>query len=184
MTAVFSKKEIAGAFRSRRIMLSVWFVVLALYIGAITTMVVLNAVEIAQNRSRELYLPFLAVSIILTIIFASGSLFFFGTKFKLTHRYCEMLIDMEFGLKDRGDGRFVGIEREIKEKDGVFFYSLVLLCPPLKRNDINERKILIEKDHALPEFIPGEKIKFITHANILLAYERVDGETIQPTTKW
>ena len=172
MTAVFSKKEIANAFRSRRVMLIIWFVCLALYLGAMATMVTLNALEIAQTRSRELYFPFMIISIVLTIIFLSATLFFFGIKFKLTHKFCSMLTEMEFGLKDRVSGKFVGIDPSIKEKDGVYFYSLILDCPPLKRDDITERKVLIEKDHSLPEFTVGEQIKIITHANILLAYER------------
>ena len=177
MTAVFSKKEIANAFKSRRIMLIVWFCFLALYLGAVATMITINAVEIATERTRETYLPFMVITIVLTMIFASGSLFFFGIKFKLTHRFCNLLTDMEFGLKDRTSGKFIGIDPIIREKDGVFFYSLVLQCAPQKRGDINERKVLIEKDHSLPEFKVGEEIKIITHANVLLAYERVSVST-------
>ena len=41
----------------------------------------------------------------------------------------------------------------------------------MKRGDITVRKILVERTHSLPDFKPGDKIKFITHANILMAYE-------------
>ena len=173
MTAIFSKKEIASAFKSRRIMLIVWFCFLALYLGAVAAMVTINAVEIATSRTRETYLPFLVITIALTIIFLSASLFFFGIKFKLTNKFCNMLVDMEFGLKDRASGKFMGIDPSIREKDGVFFYSLILQCAPQKRGDINERRVLIEKDHSLPEFRVGEELRIITQANILLAYERV-----------
>ncbi|MBR2988810.1 MAG: hypothetical protein IKC64_03700 [Clostridia bacterium] len=178
MTAVFSKKEIANAFKSRRTMLIVWFCFLALYIGAVATMVTINAVEIATERTRESYLPFMIITIVLTIIFASGTLFFFGIKFKLTNKFCNMLSDIEFGLKDRTSGKFIGIDPSIREKDGVYFYSLVLSCAPQKRGDINERKVLIEKDHSLPRFRVGEEIKIITYANILLAYERISSGAV------
>ena len=58
----------------------------------------------------------------------------------------------------------------------MYFYTLVLDCPPLKRGDITERHILVERTHSLPQMQPGDEVKFVTHANILMAYEITPAE--------
>ena len=171
MTAVFSEKEKKEAFAEKKKLLTLWFVCLGIYLVAIAIMITINIVLIYTQRSRAVYIPFTVTSILLSCFFWSGTVFFFSIKYKLTSRYCCMLTGMKEGLKERGFGTMVEIDPVVTEKDGVFFYSLVLDCPPMKRGDITMRKILVERTHSLPDFKPGDKIKFITHANILMAYE-------------
>lgn len=171
MTAVFGEKERKDAFATKRRLLVGWFVVLGIYLAAEVAMAVTNGMMISRTRSRALYIPFMAISITLGILFSCGSLFFFEIKYKLTSRYCRMLRGMQEGLRERSHGTFIEIDPTISEKDGVFFYSLVLDCPPIKRGDITERKVLVERTHSLPALSPGDRINFITHANILVAYE-------------
>lgn len=171
MTAVFSEKEKQEAFALKKRLLAYWFTALGVFLAAVIVMIVINCVLIYTSRSRAVHIPFMVTSIVLSVVFSCGSVFFFSIKYKLTSRYCRMLGDMERGIKERGSGVFMGIDRSITEKNGVYFYSVTLDCPPLKRDDITERKILVERTHSLPAFAPGDRIKFITHANILVAYE-------------
>lgn len=173
MTAVFTEKEKKEAFGERKRLLTLWFVALGVYLALEAVMITLNIVAVVRDRDRSLYVPFMISSIILCTLFGSGSLFFFAIKFRLTRKYCRMLRDMKQGLKDKGQGVFIAINPEISEKDGVFFYRMVIDCPPMKRGDITTREILIERNHALPAFETGDVIRFITHANILMAYEKV-----------
>lgn len=173
MTAVFTEKEKKEAFGERKKLLTLWFIALGVYLALEAVMITLNIVAVVRDRDRSLYVPFMISSIILCTLFGSGTLFFFAIKFRLTRKYCRMLRDMKQGLKDKGQGVFIVINPEISEKDGVFFYKMVIDCPPMKRGDITTREILIERNHALPEFETGDVIKFITHANILMAYEKV-----------
>lgn len=173
MTAVFTEKEKKEAFGERKRLLTLWFVALGVYLALEAVMITLNIVAVVRDRDRSLYVPFMLTSIILCTLFGSGSLFFFAIKYRLTRKYCRMLRDMKQGLKDKGQGVFIAINPEISEKDGVFFYRMVIDCPPMKRGDITTREILIERNHALPEFETGDVIRFITHANILMAYEKV-----------
>lgn len=173
MTAVFTEKEKKEAFGERKRLLTLWFVALGVYLALEAVMITLNIVAVVRDRDRSLYVPFMLTSIILCTLFGSGSLFFFAIKYRLTRKYCRMLRDMKQGLKDKGQGVFIAINPEISEKDGVFFYRMVIDCPPMKRGDITTREILIERNHALPAFETGDVIKFITHANILMAYEKV-----------
>lgn len=173
MTAVFTEKEKKEAFGERKRLLTLWFVALGVYLALEAVMITLNIVAVVRDRDRSLYVPFMISSIILCTLFGSGTLFFFAIKFRLTRKYCRMLRDMKQGLKDKGQGVFIAINPEISEKDGVFFYRMVIDCPPMKRGDITTREILIERNHALPAFETGDVIRFITHANILMAYEKV-----------
>lgn len=173
MTAVFTEKEKKEAFGERKRLLTLWFVALGVYLALEAVMITLNIVAVVRDRDRSLYVPFMLSSIILCTLFGSGTLFFFAIKFRLTRKYCRMLRDMKQGLKDKGQGVFIVINPEISEKDGVFFYKMVIDCPPMKRGDITTREILIERNHALPAFETGDVIRFITHANILMAYEKV-----------
>ncbi len=174
MIAVFTEQEKKDAFAEKKKLWTLWFIALGVYLLLEAAMITINIVLIVTERSRAVYMPFMIISIILCIIFGFGSMFFFSIKFRLTSKYCRMLKEMKVGLKDKTHGKFICIEKDIVEKDGVFFYSLVLDCPPLRRGDITERKVLVERNHALPEFSVGERIEFITHANILMAYERTD----------
>lgn len=178
MTALFGEKEKKEAFAEKKKLLIIWFVILGVFVVAEAVMITVNCVLIYTARSRAVYYPFMITSIILSIAFSSFSLFFFSIKYRLTSRYCRMLNGMKFGLKDKGKGKFLEIDPTITEKDGVFFYSLVLDCPPLRRGDITERKILVERTHSLPDFNIGDTIKFITYANMLVAYEKIYDYTL------
>lgn len=176
MTAVFSEKEKKEAFAIKRRLWTYWFIALGIYVAALATMITINAVSVVVYRDRSVYIPFLVASCALGIAFGCGSLFFFSVKFKLTSRYCRMLRNMRDGIKERGHGKFTEIRPDITEKEGVYFYTLVLDCPPLKRGDITERHILVERTHSLPQMQPGDEVKFVTHANILMAYEITPAE--------
>lgn len=171
MTAVFSEKEKKQAYATRRRMLIAWWTALAVTVGAITAMAIINSAAISRSGDRTLKVPFMLASMVLSAAFGCGSVFFFGIKYRLTSRYCRMLTGMKRGIKDRSHGKFVAIDPKIIEKDGVFFYGLILDCEPMKRGDIGERRVLVEKSHALPQMDEGDEIRFITHANILVAYE-------------
>ena len=84
-----------------------------------------------------------------------------------------MLRDMERGLKDTSEGTFLRYDDTVTMKDGVYFYSMELDCKPLRRDDITLRKVLIERTVPKPEFSEGDKIRFVTHANILVSYEKL-----------
>jgi hypothetical protein len=85
-----------------------------------------------------------------------------------------MLRDMASGLTDETVVKFVGFDGNVTMKDGVYFYSMTVLAKPLKREDINERRVLIERTIPRPAFVEGRKLKIRTHANILTAYAPIE----------
>jgi len=84
-----------------------------------------------------------------------------------------MFRDMDSGLKDEATGVFVEYDKTFTTKDGLTFYSLVLDAVPLRRDDISIRKVLIEHTRPEPDILAGERVRVVTHANILVAWERV-----------
>ena len=78
---------------------------------------------------------------------------------------------MERGLKDTFDATFLGYNDGIESKDGVFFYTMHLKTRPLRRDDIDERKLLIEYTIPKIEFAEGTKLRITSHANVLVGYE-------------
>lgn len=168
---IFDENEKKAAYRERRKLLIIYFVVLALFLVALGLMIGFNLAEVIATGSRRLKAPFMATGIVLAVLFASFSLFFFSIKFRLTRKYVRMLRDIDTGLKDTTTGKFLEFDEALGEKDGVQFYGMLLECAPLKRGDITTRKVLIEKDIDKPDLNPGDKLRFTTHANILISYE-------------
>lgn len=177
MVAIFTESEKQKAFAEKKRLFWTWTAFLAAYVVIIAALIIINCVDITLTASRALQVPFTVAACALTFLFGGGSYFFFSIKYRLTRSYCKMLVDMKNGLKDRGKGKFVAIETDIGEKLGVEFYSLVLDCPPMKRGDITERKILVEKSHVLPHFDKGDEIEFVAYANILVAFDVKKGQT-------
>ncbi|MDE7395485.1 MAG: hypothetical protein K2M95_05155 [Clostridiales bacterium] len=168
---VFGREEKNAAFREKNKLLTMWLVLLVLYVAFAVTLIVVDLylVGVHANRSHTVWMG--VVFAIATIAFFGFTLLFFAVKFRLTRKYCKMLRDMETGLKDEYEGTFLGYNDAIEEKDGVFFYTMLLKTRPMRRDDITERKVLIE--HTLPKMplTEGARIRFTTHANILVSYE-------------
>lgn len=171
MIQVFSEKEKAAARKQRTIMLSLWFVALFLVLAIVITFIVVDTYLVAQLRNRDNTLWMGIVAGALMVLFGCGSLFFFAIKFRLTRKYVRMLKDMDRGLKDEIVAKFVGYDETITMKDGVYFYSMILDAQPLKREDITERKVLVEQTLPKMDINEGSKLKIVSHANILVAYE-------------
>ena len=168
---VFSQEEKKAAFREKRKLLTLWLVLLVLYVALALTLTLVDThlVEAHANRAHTVWMG--VVFGIATVAFFSFTLLFFGLKFRLTHKYCKMLTDMDRGLKDEYEGVFIDFNDALEDKDGVTFYSMRLTTRPTRRSDITERKVLIEHTIPKPPFTEGTRLKFITHANILMFYE-------------
>lgn len=168
---VFSQHDKDDARGQRKKLLLIWFGILAVYLIAVGTMIGVNIYQVVAYADRSCKTLFTVLSVILSALFGGYTLFFFSLKFRLTAKYCRMLKDIERGLKDTTEGTFLRYDDAIALKDGVYFYAMELDCKPLRRDDITLRKVLIEHTIEKPQFNEGDKIRFTTHANILVAYE-------------
>lgn len=171
MTNVFSAEEKQKAFKEQRKLLIFWFVLLGVVLAVEGVLIGVNIADVLTTRSRKFKIPFMVSGITLATLFAAFSLFFFSVKFKLTHAYVKMFRDMDRGLKDISEGKFIEFDDSYTNKDGLTFYSMAFNCRPLKRGDITMRKVLVEKDVPKIEINAGDKVRIVTHANILISYE-------------
>ncbi len=171
MTDVFGKEEKAAARREKKFLFWTWFAVLIAVAAIVATLITVSVYMVEVQRNRGFTFLFGAISAIVAIAFSCYSLFFFSIKYRLTRKYVAMLKDMERGLKDTFEGKFLGYDDSIGMKDGVYFYSMLLKTRPLRRGDIDERKLLIEYTVPKIELAEGTKLKLVSHANILMAYE-------------
>lgn len=168
---MFSPEEIAGAKRTKKRLLISWFVILGVYLALMGTLIGVNIYRVNVFRDRSTQVWMTAVAIILTILFVCYTMFFFSIKFRLTRKYVRMLKDMATGLKDEAYVTFLEYDENVSMKDGVYFYTMVVDAKPLKREDITERRVLIEHTIDKPPLEQGQRMKIVTHANILMAYK-------------
>ena len=155
--------------RLRSIILISYLLLFAVFL----TVVFCIAFVPSRDFSRRYQWILIIINITITTLFLCGSLFFYGLKFRRVRYYARMFRDMESGLKDEATGIFVEYDKTLTTKDGLTFYSLVLDAVPLRRDDISIRKVLIEHTRPKPDLLEGERVKVVTHANILVAWERV-----------
>lgn len=169
MNYVFNEKEMASARRKKRIILISYLIIFIVFLITVLCIVFVPS----RNFSRHYHWVLVIINITLTTLFLCGSLFFYGLKFRLIRYYTRMFRDMDSGLKDEATGVFVEYDKTFTTKDGLTFYSLVLDAVPLRRDDISIRKVLIEHTRPEPDILAGERVRVVTHANILVAWERV-----------
>lgn len=168
---MFSPEEIAGAKRTKKRLLVSWFVIFAVYLGVMGALIGVNIYRVNVFRDRSTQVWMTAFAIVLTILFVCYTMFFFSIKFRLTRKYVRMLKDMATGLKDETFVTFLEYDDNISMKDGVYFYTMVVNAKPLKREDITERRVLVEHTIDKPPLENGQKMKIVTHANILMSYK-------------
>ena len=171
MISVYSDNEKQAAFRTKKIMLAVWLVVFALVAAVEITLFTVHFVRVETLLVRSYQTPFAVISVVIAIAFSFGSLFFFGTKYRMVKAYCRMYRDMNQGQRDSDTGVVLEKDDALTEKYSVLFHSITVECPPIRRGQRNVRTLLIEKDHSAPRLTPGTRFKFTAHANIIISYE-------------
>lgn len=183
MTDVFSQEEKATARRTKKRLFWSWFSCLAAAVLLIAAFALVDLYLVEAHRIRKYTFLFAFASGLIAIAVAFGSLFFFAIKYRLTRKYVRMLHEMDVGLKDTFEGKFLGYDDEITMKDGVYFYSMRLKTRPLRRDDIDERKLLIEQTVPKIELAEGDRLRIVSHANILVSYELLDTATKSAQTQ-
>lgn len=181
MTEVICESEKTTARRKKKALFWSWFACCMATLLVVGALIGIEAYLVGAKRDRSYTFLLAFLSALLAFGFMAGSLFFFSIKYRLTRKYVRMLRDMEQGLKDTIEGKFLRYDDEISTKDGVFFYTMVLKTRPLRRDDIDERKLLVEQTIPKIALNEGDRLKIVSHANILVAYEIVERAPQQGT---
>lgn len=172
MISVFPKIEEYYARREKKKLLTIYFVILALVLAIEAFLISYFIVTVNTTQDRSLKDLFIVISSAVLVLFGWFSLIFFKLKYRRTKQYVAMFDDFQNGIKVTETGVFKGYDMKFREKAGVEFYTMkVMVKSKDRRFDDVCREILIYKQSPKIEINDGDKIKMITHSNILIAFE-------------
>ena len=172
MLAVFPQIEEFLVFRAIKRLRILYFSILAIFVVGILFMLVFNMIMVENYQDRSYIELCKWISLGLSVPFSIFSVFFWNTKYRYTKNHAKMFKDFRSGLKSNGEGIFTGFVFQIKTKDGVEFYTMKVKCEAKdRRYNATDRELLVYKEVPPMRIAYGQKVKFITHSNILLAYE-------------
>ncbi len=175
LTSVFPKTEEFLVFRTRKRMRIFYFTLLAIYVIGVMFMLVFNLIMVNNYGIRDYIEVCKWTTVGVSLAFGWFSIFFWCTKYRYTKSYANLFKSIKNGLKDKSEGVFTGFVFEIRTKDGVEFYSMKVKCEPKDRRfETVDREILIYREVPPLPVAYGQKIRFITHSNILIAFEIED----------
>ena len=167
METIFQDQDLIAAFSQKRrlfwIYIAVAAVFAALLIGCIVWFVSL------PYEDDLAYLPqlILCVGACLFIIF---SYVYLGIKFQRSRKYYKMISSLSIGMKHVNNSYFLRYD-EPELKDSVDYYVLTMCEWSKKKSEYLDRKIYCDKEKPLPAFQAGDKVRYLTHGNIMIAYE-------------
>lgn len=167
METIFQDQDLIAAFSQKRrlfwIYIAVAAVFAALLIGCIVWFVSL------PYEDDLAYLPQLifCVGACLFIIF---SYVYLGIKFQRSRKYYKMISSLSIGIKHVNNSYFLRYD-EPELKDSVDYYVLTMCEWSKKKSEYLDRKIYCDKEKPLPAFQAGDKVRYLTHGNIMIAYE-------------
>ncbi len=172
MISVFPKTEEFLVNRTVKRLKIFYFTILAIFVVGVLFMLGLNLIRVQYYQDRSYIEICKWITLATGIAFSFFSVFFWSTKYKYTKKYAIMFKNFKTGLKDRGEGIFTGYVFEVRTKDGVEFYSMKVKCEAKDRRfDAVDRELLVYREVPPIRIAYGQKIKFITHSNILIAFE-------------
>lgn len=167
METIFQDQDLIAAFSQKRrlfwIYIAVAAVFAALLIGCIVWFVSL------PYEDDLAYLPqlILCVGACLFIIF---SYVYLGIKFQRSRKYYKMISSLSIGIKHVNNSYFLRYD-EPELKDSVDYYVLTMCEWSKKKSEYLDRKIYCDKEKPLPAFQAGDKVRYLTRGNIMIAYE-------------
>lgn len=174
MISVFPKSEEFYARRTKKRLLILFFVLLAIYLCAEIFMITFYIIRVNDFQDRSLQTLFTCLSIALSAAFGFFCIVFFTIKYKRTKMYVKMFDDIRTGERAEEIGTLTGYEQSVREKDFVPFYVMKLSMPARSRMAKNvDREVLVYAEAPHPTDAIGSKIKILTHSNILIAFEVV-----------
>lgn len=175
LISVFPKSEEISAYKTRNRLRVLYFSILAVYVCAFLFMIIFDLIMVFNYRDRSYTELFKWLTVGISVLFGWFSIFFWSTTYNYTKKYVLMFKNINEGLKDHGEGEFAGYVFEVRTKDGVEFYSMKLKCEAKDRRfDSVLREVLVYREVPPIPLVYGQKIKFVTHSNILIAFEADD----------
>ena len=176
MQVIFTQKEIDDVMKKKKSYVILFLCLLTAYLVLTVGMFVLFWVIVNEQGDRTLQTPFTVISIALSLAFIGGSIFIGDLKYRYVKAKCKLFTSIRKGDKEYNHGTVIEIDRSEKQKDDVWFYSLVVECPPVRREQQNIRHLLIENDRPMPDLKAGDEINFVAYSSVLVVFEKINNK--------
>lgn len=167
MIELYKGDEYEKENAKRKKYLTIFFILLATYIIICIAVVVSFAILPYGTDVK----PFQMTNIILSVLFWGFCMFFYMVKHYRLKKYVKMLYYINSSKADTYTGYFLRINPTIEVKDGIEFYTLILLEWNPHKNENFERKVLVDNEIDKPVIEEGRLVKYQTQGNILLRYQ-------------
>ncbi len=172
MVNVYTDKDYENALKLKKKLLGIYFACLGVgIIAAVTVFILFLRLPYISTSELEakknLYLVIVCVISGLEIIF---SFIYLGIPYKRAKYYFRLMDDIKIGKKMLNESTFLQNEAFINEVGNVDFHVMAVLEWSDKTQEYMRRNVLVDKEKPMPDFKNGDIIKYVTHANVLLAY--------------
>lgn len=172
MINLYTEKDYENAVKLKKKLLTIYFIVFgvifavcAVIFTAYLLMPYPSSVELTAKKN--LY-EFLVCAI--SVAFILFSFAYLCVPYRRAKYYLRMLDDMKIGEKITSEGTFMQNETKITEERFVEYKTMVVIEWSDKTQEYMRRNILVDKEKSMPDFKSGDIVKYVTHANMLMAY--------------
>lgn len=173
MIKLYSDADLWSAYHQKRRLLSIYIAVCAVCLAAVVALVVYY-ISLPYADPNQTWV--IAVTCVIVALFLIFSFPFMGISYKRVRNYCKMLKNISVGLKEYSVLPFAGIE-DWTTHDWVDVNVATFRVKNVKRDEEMIRQIFIDGEKDFPPFREGERVKLVSHGNLLIEYECLGGES-------
>jgi len=170
MEEIYNSEDFAEVKKQKKKIKAVYFSVLGVFVAFAAAMLTLYLLQ--PYRSPNITWIKVA-TYIGTGIFVIFSFIYLGIPMKRIRNYNKILHGMEIGTNNETVGNFERYSEEIEIKDGIEYKALYFMEYNTKKQEFYERKVMFDSEKPFPEFTKGENVRYFTHGNILVSYEKI-----------
>ena len=170
MVKIYSDADLWNAFRQRRRILNIFYIITAIFVAALVALIVLYT-QLPYNSKNGVWV--IVATSVLSAVYIAFSFPYMGISFKRCRAYCKMLRYISVGLKESALLPFKGID-DWTTHDGVDVNVAVFSVHNRKREEDMERQVFVDGEMDFPPFEEGKSIRIVTQGNLLIEYEILD----------
>lgn len=172
MTNVYAESDYENALKLKKKLLYIYFAVLSAGVAACVAVFVLYLrmpyISTPELESKKNLYQFIVCAVsAIEVVF---SFIYLGIPYKRAKYYFKLMDDIKTGRKMISESTFLQNETYINEVGNVDFHVMAVLEWSDKTQEYMRRNVLVDKEKPMPDFKNGDIIRYVTHANVLLAY--------------
>ena len=172
METIFHDDDLVAAFAQKRRLFWIYIAVAAAFAALLTGCIVWYVSLPFEDDLAWLPQFILCTAACVFVIF---SYIYLGIKFQRSRKYYKMIASLSLGIKHVNNSYFLRYE-EPELKDSVDYYVLTMCEWSKKKSEYLDRKICCDKEKNLPAFRAGDKVRYLSHGNIMIAYEVLEND--------